>query len=123
MAKKNGSSGVSSNGNGERPVGAWAGSKRKDGKIRVAIVGVGNCASSWCRARVLQERQGDDFVPGLMHVNLGGYHIRDIEFVAAFDIDKNKVGKDLSEAIYHQAEQHVQVPAMSRTLGCRSSAV
>ena len=50
-----------------------------------------------------------DFVPGLMHSDLGGYHISDIEFVAAIDIDKNKVGKDLSEAIYTDAQQHLQV--------------
>ncbi|MEP7157928.1 MAG: hypothetical protein ABI797_00735, partial [Chloroflexota bacterium] len=85
---------TSGNGNGREP-------KRKDGKIRVAIVGVGNCASSLVQGRHYYENAADDeFVPGLMHVNLGGYHIRDIEFVAAFDIDKNKVGKDLSEAIY-----------------------
>src|SRR6188768_2848878 len=82
------------NGNGRGP-------KRSDGKIRVAIVGVGNCASSLVQGRYYYENAADDeFVPGLMHVNLGGYHIRDIEFVAAFDVDKNKVGKDLSEAIY-----------------------
>ena len=70
-------------------------------KIRVAIVGVGNCASSLVQGRYYYENAAEtDFIPGLMHVNLGGYHIRDIEFVAAFDIDKNKVGKDLSEAIY-----------------------
>jgi myo-inositol-1-phosphate synthase len=69
--------------------------------IRVAVVGVGNCASSLIQGRYYYEDAADDeFVPGLMHVNLGGYHVRDIEFVAAFDIDKNKVGKDLSEAIY-----------------------
>ena len=78
-----------------------AGFGRNDGKIRVAIVGVGNCASSLVQGRYYYENaKKDDFVPGLMHVDLGGYHIRDIEFVAAFDIDKNKVGKDLSEAIY-----------------------
>ncbi len=72
-----------------------------DHKIRVAIVGVGNCASSLVQGRYYYENASEtDFIPGLMHVNLGGYHIRDIEFVAAFDIDKNKVGKDLSEAIY-----------------------
>ncbi|MEZ4596140.1 MAG: inositol-3-phosphate synthase [Chloroflexota bacterium] len=71
------------------------------GPIRVAIVGVGNCASSLIQGRYYYADAADDeFVPGLMHVNLGGYHVRDIEFVAAFDIDKNKVGKDLSEAIY-----------------------
>ncbi|MFZ5979319.1 MAG: inositol-3-phosphate synthase [Candidatus Zixiibacteriota bacterium] len=71
------------------------------GKIRVAIIGVGNCASSLVQGvEFYKKAKDDDFVPGLMHVNLGGYHIRDIEFSAAIDIDKNKVGKDLSEAIY-----------------------
>ena len=69
--------------------------------MRVAIVGVGNCASSLVQGRYYYADAKDgDFVPGLMHVNLGGYHVRDIEFVAAFDVDSNKVGKDLSEAIY-----------------------
>ncbi len=71
------------------------------GKINVAIIGVGNCASSFVQGvHYYQNAREDEFVPGLMHVNLGGYHIRDINFVAAFDIDKNKVGKDLAEAIY-----------------------
>ncbi len=71
------------------------------GKINVAIIGVGNCASSLVQGvHYYRNAKEDEFVPGLMHVNLGGYHIRDINFVAAFDIDKNKVGKDLSEAIY-----------------------
>lgn len=71
------------------------------GKINVAIIGVGNCASSLVQGvHYYQQASADDFVPGLMHVNLGGYHISDIEFVAAFDIDRNKVGKDLAEAIY-----------------------
>ncbi|UCG61728.1 MAG: inositol-3-phosphate synthase [Candidatus Zixiibacteriota bacterium] len=71
------------------------------GKVRVAIIGVGNCASSLVQGvEFYKKAKDDDFVPGLMHVNLGGYHIRDIEFSAAIDIDKNKVGKDLSEAIY-----------------------
>jgi myo-inositol-1-phosphate synthase len=83
--------------------GGWAGAKRKDGKIRVAIIGVGNCASSLVQGRYYYEdAKPGDTIPGIMHVNLGGYHIRDIEFVAAFDIDKNKVGKDLSEAIYEK---------------------
>jgi myo-inositol-1-phosphate synthase len=70
-------------------------------KVRVAIIGVGNCASSFVQGvEYYKNAKTTDFVPGLMHVNLGGYHIRDIQFVAAFDIDKNKVGKDLSEAIY-----------------------
>jgi myo-inositol-1-phosphate synthase len=71
------------------------------GKINVAIIGAGNCASSLVQGvHYYQNARDDEFVPGLMHVNLGGYHISDINFVAAFDIDKNKVGKDLSEAIY-----------------------
>jgi len=70
-------------------------------KIRVAIIGVGNCASSLVQGvEYYKNTKESDFVPGVMHINLGGYHIRDIEFVAAFDIDKNKVGKDLSEAIF-----------------------
>ena len=70
-------------------------------KVRVAIIGVGNCASSLVQGvQYYKDAKQEDFVPGLMHVNLGGYHINDIEFSAAFDIDVNKVGKDLSEAIY-----------------------
>ena len=70
-------------------------------KIRVAIIGVGNCASSLVQGiEYYRNAKEMDFIPGVMHVNLGGYHIRDIEFVAAIDIDKNKVGKDLSEAIF-----------------------
>jgi myo-inositol-1-phosphate synthase len=71
------------------------------GKINVAIIGVGNCASSLVQGvHYYKNAKETEFVPGLMHVNLGGYHISDINFVAAFDIDKNKVGKDLSQAIY-----------------------
>jgi myo-inositol-1-phosphate synthase len=70
-------------------------------KVRVAIIGVGNCASALVQGvHYYRDAKPDDFVPGLMHINLGGYHIRDIEFTAAFDVDGNKVGKDLSEAIY-----------------------
>ena len=73
---------------------------RKD-KVRVAIIGVGNCASSLVQGvEYYKNAPADEFVPGLMHVDLGGYHISDIEFSAAIDIDKNKVGKDLSEAIF-----------------------
>jgi myo-inositol-1-phosphate synthase len=71
------------------------------GKINVAIIGVGNCASSLVQGvHFYRKAKEDEFIPGLMHVNLGGYHISDINFVAAFDIDKNKVGKDLAEAIF-----------------------
>jgi len=69
--------------------------------VKVAIVGVGNCASSLVQGvEYYKNAREDQFVPGLMHVNFGGYHIRDIKFVAAFDVDANKVGKDLSEAIF-----------------------
>ena len=72
-----------------------------DGKVRVAIVGVGNCANAVVQGvTYYQEADPAQSVPGLMHVDLGGYHVRDIEFVAAFDIDSEKVGKDLSEAIW-----------------------
>ncbi len=70
-------------------------------KVRVAIIGVGNCASSLVQGiEYYRNARPDEFVPGLMHVNLGGYHIGDIEFSAAFDIADTKVGKDLSEAIF-----------------------
>lgn len=70
-------------------------------KVRVAILGIGNCASSLVQGvHYYREAKAEDFVPGLMHVNMAGYHISDIEFSAAIDIDQNKVGKDISEAIY-----------------------
>jgi len=70
-------------------------------KINVAIIGVGNCSSSLVQGvHYYSKAKENEFVPGLMHINLGGYHISDINFVAAFDIDKNKVGKDLAEAIF-----------------------
>src|SRR3954449_6756832 len=72
-----------------------------DDKVRVAIVGVGNCANSFIQGiQYYQDADPAEEVPGLMHVDLGGYHVRDVEFVAAFDIDQEKVGKDLSEAIW-----------------------
>jgi myo-inositol-1-phosphate synthase len=70
-------------------------------KVRVAIIGVGNCASALVQGVQYYRKANDtDRVPGLMHVRLGDYHISDIEFTAAFDIDSNKVGKDLCEAIF-----------------------
>ncbi|MBI4769253.1 MAG: inositol-3-phosphate synthase [Chloroflexi bacterium] len=70
-------------------------------RVRVAIIGVGNCASSFVQGVEFYKNAPDDLeVPGLMHVNLGGYHIRDIEFTAAFDVVTTKVGLDLSEAIW-----------------------
>ncbi|MBD3285706.1 inositol-3-phosphate synthase, partial [candidate division WOR-3 bacterium] len=71
------------------------------GKIRVAIIGVGNCASSLVQGVYYYRNAGqEDSIPGIMHVNLGGYRISDIEFTMGIDIDKRKVGKDLSQAIY-----------------------
>ena len=68
--------------------------------VRVAIAGVGNCASSLVQGvEYYRDANPDDIVPGLMHVTLGGYHVRDVEFVAAFDVDSAKVGVDLSKAI------------------------
>jgi myo-inositol-1-phosphate synthase len=77
------------------------GRARQDDRVRVALVGVGNCANSLLQGvEYYKDSPDDQFVPGLMHVNLGGYHIRDIEFTAAFDVTTDKVGKDLSEAIW-----------------------
>ena len=71
------------------------------GSINVAVIGVGNCCSSLMQGVEYYKKAKDiEFVPGLMHVNLGGYHISDINFVAAFDIDKNKVGKEMATAIF-----------------------
>jgi myo-inositol-1-phosphate synthase len=79
------------------------------GKVRVAIIGVGNCASSLVQGvEYYKNANEDENIPGLMHVKLGDYHIRDIEFTAAFDIDKNKVGKDLSEAIFAEPNNTIK---------------
>ncbi|MEJ7652194.1 MAG: inositol-3-phosphate synthase [Chloroflexia bacterium] len=78
-------------------------------KVRVAVIGVGNCASSLVQGVEFYKNAGEDeSVPGLMHVNLGGYHIRDIEFSAAFDINVTKVGKDLSEAIWAEPNNTIK---------------
>jgi myo-inositol-1-phosphate synthase len=75
--------------------------KSRKRKVRVAIIGVGNCASSFVQGvHYYQDVPIDAAVPGLMHTVLGEYHVGDIEIVAAFDIDKNKVGKDVAQAIY-----------------------
>lgn len=69
--------------------------------IRVAIVGIGNCASALVQGvEYYKNANDDDDIPGLMHINFGGYHIKDIRFVAAFDVNKHKIGRDLSEAIF-----------------------
>ena len=86
------------------------------GKINVAIIGVGNCASSLVQGVHFYRDTGDEkSIPGIMHSNLGGYHIGDVNFVAAFDIDANKVGRDLSEAIYtppNNTFKFAEVPSM-----------
>ena len=85
-------------------------------KVRVAIIGIGNCASSLIQGvHYYRNARKDEFVPGLMHVNLGGYHVNDIEFSAAFDIDQNKVGKDLAEAIFippNNTRRFAKVPSL-----------
>ncbi|MFL6504486.1 MAG: inositol-3-phosphate synthase [Candidatus Udaeobacter sp.] len=78
------------------------------GKIRVGVIGVGNCASSLVQGvQFYRDATEDQFVPGLMHVNLGGYHVRDIEFSAAFDINATKVGRDLGEAVFAEPNNTV----------------
>jgi myo-inositol-1-phosphate synthase len=84
--------------------------------INVAIIGVGNCASSLVQGvHYYKDAKEDEFIPGLMHVNLGGYHVADINFVAAFDIDKNKVGKDLAEAIYTKPNNTIKFCDVPKT--------
>src|SRR5580692_2204989 len=102
---------TNSNGNGKTPANGKAsangapaanGSARyQHDKVRVAIIGVGNCASAFVQGvHYYAQADPQQRVPGLMHVDLGGYHVRDIEFTAAFDIDRAKVGKDLGTAIW-----------------------
>jgi myo-inositol-1-phosphate synthase len=78
-------------------------------KVRLAIVGVGNCASSLVQGlEYYEDADPQDAVPGLMHVDLGGYHIRDVELVAAFDVDAKKVGKDIAEAIFTEPNNTIR---------------
>ncbi len=103
MPETNGKNG--SNGNG-----------RPDGKVRVAIIGVGNCANSLLQGiKYYKDADDDKFVPGLMHVNLGGYHIRDIEVVAAFDVVKGKVGVDLAEAMWAHPNDTIKFAEVGKT--------
>ena len=77
--------------------------------VRVAVVGLGNCASALIQGiHKYHDADPDSFVPGLMHVDLGGYHVRDIEIVAAFDVDSRKVGRDVSEAIFSEPNNTVR---------------
>jgi myo-inositol-1-phosphate synthase len=87
-------------------------------KVRVAIVGVGNCANSLVQGiHYYKDANPEDTVPGLMHVNLGGYHVRDIEFTAAFDIDADKVGKDLGQAIWSGQNNTIKFAEVPEHLG------
>jgi myo-inositol-1-phosphate synthase len=86
-------------------------------KVSVAIIGVGNCASALVQGvHYYRHAADDDLVPSLMHVNLGRYHVRDIEFSAAFDVDANRVSQGLSTAILRSALSRC------RPWACRSSA-
>ena len=86
------------------------------GSIRVAIVGVGNCASSLLQGvEYYKDAPVDTAVPGLMHVQFGPYHVRDVEFVAAFDVDDKKVGKDLAEAINSSENNTIRIAEVPTT--------
>jgi myo-inositol-1-phosphate synthase len=93
-----------------------ANGKGREGKVRVAIIGVGNCANSLLQGvQYYKDASDDKFVPGLMHVNLGGYHISDIEFVAAFDVVKGKVGVDLAEAMWAHPNDTIKFAEVPKT--------
>ena len=99
-----------------RENGKQNGKARLDDKVRVAIIGVGNCANSLLQGREYYKDAPDDrFVPGLMHVNLGGYHVRDVEFTAAFDVVKGKVGVDLADAIWAHPNDTIRFAEVPKT--------
>src|SRR5919198_1254107 len=92
------------------------GKARLDDRVRVALIGVGNCANSLLQGvQYYRDAPADQFVPGLMHVNLGGYHVRDIEFTAAFDVTTTKVGKDLAEAIWAPPNDTIKFADVPKT--------
>ena len=100
----------------ERQGDATNGNGRATDKVRVAIIGVGNCANSLLQGvEYYKDAADDQFVPGLMHVNLGGYHISDIEFVAAFDVVKGKVGVDLAEAMWAHPNDTIKFADVPKT--------
>src|SRR5438045_3422105 len=87
-----------------------------NGKVRVAIIGGGDRANSLLQAtEYYKDAPDDEFVPGLMHVNLGGYHIRDIEFTAAFDVVQGKVGEDLADAIWAHPNDTIKFADVPKT--------
>jgi myo-inositol-1-phosphate synthase len=111
-----------SNGNGRAASNGAASSngaaRYQQDKVRVAIVGVGNCASAFVQGvQYYRDADPSEQVPGLMHVDLGGYHVSDIEFTAAFDIDSKKVGKDLGEAIWAGQNNTMKFAKVPRKLG------
>src|SRR2546429_7608024 len=86
------------------------GKGRLEDRVRVALVGVGNCANSLLQGvEYYKDAPDDQFVPGLMHVNLGGYPVRDIEFTAAVDVTTDKVGKDLPHAIWAPPNDPIKI--------------
>ncbi len=90
--------------------------KRQQDKVRVAIIGVGNCANSFLQGLTYYaDAPEDQFVPGLMHVNLGGYHIHDVEVVAAFDVVKGKVGVDLADAMWAHPNDTIKFADVAKT--------
>ncbi len=96
--------------------GSTNGHGRTDDKVRVAIIGVGNCANSLLQGvEFYKDAPDDKFVPGLMHVNLGGYHVRDIEFTAAFDVVKGKVGADLADAMWAHPNDTIKFADVPKT--------
>jgi myo-inositol-1-phosphate synthase len=104
-------------GRGKEPMASTNGhGSRSEDKVRVAIIGVGNCANSLLQGvEYYKDAPDDQFVPGLMHVNLGGYHVRDVEFVAAFDVVEGKVGKDLSEAMWAHPNDTIKFADVNKT--------
>jgi len=93
-------------------------SRYQSEKVRVAIIGVGNCASAFVQGvQYYKDADPSERVPGLMHVDLGGYHVRDIEFTCAFDINETKVGKDLGEAIWADPNNTIKFAEVPATLG------
>jgi myo-inositol-1-phosphate synthase len=96
------------------------GPARQQDKVRVAIIGVGNCASAFVQGiHYYRDADPAQQVPGLMHVDLGGYHVRDIEFTAAFDIDVEKVGKDLGQAIWSGQNNTIRFAEVPEHLGIK----
>src|SRR5213080_5227014 len=89
---------------------------RAEDRVRVAIIGVGNCANSLLQGvEYYKDADPQTFVPGLMHVDLGGYHVRDIEFTAAFDVTTAKVGKDLADAIWAAPNDTIKFADVPKT--------